>query len=205
MQINGPKILESRTFSIELLCEICLIVLLNTVILLNISINFFLCLCALVMRSVLPLFSRQFPESPASSPTKKNMVRPDYEHQICNLYTKSGQSLCNYYLKSSAFILGNSSKRVQHRYTTFCETDFSDIATIIVNTSSGRNKYTNDVCTSMQTLRECDMCASGNPIDHLTLQTCHLSGPKYNLSLGCEGMLVCFFLAGERHHVVRMS
>lgn len=156
------------------------------------------------MKSVLPLFSRQFPESLASSPTKKNMVRPDYEHQIYNLYTKSGQSLCNYYLKSSALILGNSSKRLQHRYTAFCEIDFSDIAMIIVNTSSDRKKYTNDVCTSMQTSGELDMCASGNPIDHLALQTC-LSGPKYNLSLGCEGMLVCFFLARERHHVVRMS
>ncbi|XP_073675871.1 multivesicular body subunit 12Bb [Garra rufa] len=33
--------------------------------------------------------ARQFPESPVSSPTKKNMVRPDYEHQIYNIYTKS--------------------------------------------------------------------------------------------------------------------
>ncbi|XP_067268693.1 multivesicular body subunit 12Bb [Pseudorasbora parva] len=32
---------------------------------------------------------RQFPESPVSSPTKKNIVRPDYEHQIHNIYTKS--------------------------------------------------------------------------------------------------------------------
>ncbi|XP_050973962.1 multivesicular body subunit 12Bb [Labeo rohita] len=33
--------------------------------------------------------ARQFPESPVYSPTKKNMVRPDYEHQIYNIYTKS--------------------------------------------------------------------------------------------------------------------
>uniref|UniRef100_A0A8C1LLB1 Multivesicular body subunit 12Bb n=1 Tax=Cyprinus carpio TaxID=7962 RepID=A0A8C1LLB1_CYPCA len=33
--------------------------------------------------------ARILPESPASSPTKKNLVRPDYEHQIYNLYTKS--------------------------------------------------------------------------------------------------------------------
>ncbi|XP_052420280.1 multivesicular body subunit 12Bb [Carassius gibelio] len=33
--------------------------------------------------------ARKCPESPASSPTKKNMVRPDYEHQTYNLYTKS--------------------------------------------------------------------------------------------------------------------
>ncbi|XP_073723833.1 multivesicular body subunit 12Bb [Misgurnus anguillicaudatus] len=33
--------------------------------------------------------ARQFPVSPASSPTKKNIVRPDYEHHIPNLYTKS--------------------------------------------------------------------------------------------------------------------
>ncbi|XP_067251177.1 multivesicular body subunit 12Bb isoform X2 [Chanodichthys erythropterus] len=32
---------------------------------------------------------RQIPESPVSSPTKKNIVRPDYEHQIYNIYTKS--------------------------------------------------------------------------------------------------------------------
>ncbi|XP_016424766.1 multivesicular body subunit 12B-like [Sinocyclocheilus rhinocerous] len=32
---------------------------------------------------------RQFPESPASSSTKKNIVRPDYKHQIYNFYTKS--------------------------------------------------------------------------------------------------------------------
>ncbi|XP_026125446.1 multivesicular body subunit 12B isoform X1 [Carassius auratus] len=33
--------------------------------------------------------ARKCLESPASSPTKKNMVRPDYEHQTYNLYTKS--------------------------------------------------------------------------------------------------------------------
>ncbi|XP_051759917.1 multivesicular body subunit 12Bb isoform X1 [Ctenopharyngodon idella] len=32
---------------------------------------------------------RKIPESPVYSPTKKNIVRPDYEHQIYNIYTKS--------------------------------------------------------------------------------------------------------------------
>jgi len=54
-------------------------------------INYFLSLHILMSFASLP---RRFPESPAS-PTKKNIVRPDYEHQIYNVYTKSGQSLYN--------------------------------------------------------------------------------------------------------------
>ncbi len=58
------------------------------------------------------LFSRQFPDSPASSPTKKNMVRPDYEHQIYNLYTKSGQFLCSLSLRRHAHV--TLAKRLMH-------------------------------------------------------------------------------------------
>lgn len=190
----NTEILESKTFSIyHWLGSPSRIFTLSTVFLsypLIIS-----CLYTLLM--TFALFPRQIPESPVSSPTKKNIVRPDYEHQIYNIYTKSGQSLYNVtYLKGLPLILSTPLCWIlQRHYTTFHWLELTLATSLGLLLTFGWKRHSHTMMCAL-------LCKYFRWMRFVCFRKSHWPPPpcrpvfqvqNITLSLGCEDMLVCFF------------